>query len=132
MDVLTFKLYQSPFLRCPQSVWEDNTNTRVHAHTLTHASHTCVHTSLTTLTYTHTCTQFTYTLTTLTHELAHVHTCMFYTHILLYSLPLSLSLSFFFRAEPAAYGSFQARGRIGAAAAGLHHYHSNAGSEPCL
>ena len=34
-----------------------------------------------------------------------------------------------FRAIPAAYGSFQARGQIGAAAASLGHSHSNAGSE---
>ena len=38
----------------------------------------------------------------------------------------------FFRATPAAYGGSLARGRLGAAAAGLHHSHSNAGSEPCL
>ena len=31
-----------------------------------------------------------------------------------------------------AYGGSQARGRIGAAAAGLHHSHSNLGSELCL
>ena len=42
-------------------------------------------------------------------------------------------LSFvFFRAEPAAYGGSQAGGQIGATAAGLHHSHSNAGSEPRL
>ena len=35
-----------------------------------------------------------------------------------------------FRATPTAYGSSQARGLIGAA--GLHHSHSNARSEPCL
>ena len=35
-------------------------------------------------------------------------------------------------AEGAAYGSSQARGLIGAAAASLHHSHSNAGSEPHL
>ena len=36
-------------------------------------------------------------------------------------------------AAPAAYGSSsQARGRNSAAAAGLHHSYSNAGSEPCL
>jgi len=35
-------------------------------------------------------------------------------------------------AEPAAYGSFQARDQIGAAAAGLCHRHSNTGSEPHL
>ena len=32
-------------------------------------------------------------------------------------------------AVPAAYGGSQARGRIGAIAAGLHHSHSSAGSE---
>ena len=37
---------------------------------------------------------------------------------------------FFFRAEPVAYGSFQAKGQIGAAAAGLYYSHSNAGSKP--
>ena len=31
-----------------------------------------------------------------------------------------------------AYGGSQARGQIGAAAAGLHHIHSNAGSDPRL
>ena len=36
----------------------------------------------------------------------------------------------FFRAEPTAYGSSQARGQIRAAAASLHHSHSNMGSEP--
>ena len=39
---------------------------------------------------------------------------------------------FIFRAALAAYGSFQARGQIEAAAAGLHHSHSHAGSKPCL
>jgi len=34
-----------------------------------------------------------------------------------------------FRATPVAYGSSQARGRFGAAAAGLPSSHSNAGSE---
>ena len=37
-----------------------------------------------------------------------------------------------FRAAPAAYGSSQARGQIGATAAGLHHSHSSLGSEPRL
>ena len=37
-----------------------------------------------------------------------------------------------FRAAPVAYGSSQARGQIGDAAAGLHHSHSNARSEPPL
>ena len=44
-------------------------------------------------------------------------------------------LAFFFglfRATPIAYGGSQARGLIGAAAAGLYHSHSNAGSEPHL
>ena len=35
-----------------------------------------------------------------------------------------------FRAAHVPYGSSQARGRIGAGAAGLHHSHSNAGSIP--
>ena len=39
------------------------------------------------------------------------------------------SFLFHFRAAPALYGGSQARGRIGAAAAGLHHGHSKAGSE---
>ena len=38
------------------------------------------------------------------------------------------SLFFLFRAAPGAYGSSQARGRIGAAAGGLHHSHSHVGS----
>ena len=37
-----------------------------------------------------------------------------------------------FRAAPPAYERFQARGRIGAAAASLHHSHRNTGSKPCL
>jgi len=37
-----------------------------------------------------------------------------------------------FRAALVAYGSSQARGGIGAAAASLHHRHSNIGSKPCL
>ena len=37
-----------------------------------------------------------------------------------------------FRATPAVYGGSQARGLIGAVAAGLHHSHSNSGSEPHL
>ena len=56
------------------------------------------------------------------------------------SIPLSVSpsvcLFFFFffcfglfRAVPAAYGGSQARDLIGAVAAGLHHSHSNVGSE---
>ena len=44
-------------------------------------------------------------------------------------------LSFFFllfRAASAEYGSSQARVQIEVTAAGLHHSHSNAGSQPCL
>ena len=44
-------------------------------------------------------------------------------------LPLFI---FFLRAAGATYGSCQARGRIGAAAAGLHHSHCTAGSKPRL
>ena len=39
---------------------------------------------------------------------------------------------FLFRAAPAAYGSFQARGRVGVIVAGLHNSQSNSGSEPHL
>ena len=39
---------------------------------------------------------------------------------------------FVFRAAPGAYGGSQARGPIGATAAGLHRSHSNPGSEPHL
>ena len=49
------------------------------------------------------------------------------------SILLSLLLLFLlFRAALVAHGGSQARGRIGAIAAGLHHSHSNAGSELCL
>ena len=37
-----------------------------------------------------------------------------------------------FRAAPTAYGSSQPKGLIRAAAASLHHSHSNATSKPCL
>ena len=51
---------------------------------------------------------------------------------------MSFFLSFFFfffllfRAAPAPYGDSQARGQIGAIAAGLHQSHSNLGSELLL
>ena len=38
----------------------------------------------------------------------------------------------FFRAALVAFGGSQARGRIRAAAAGLHYSHSHSGFEPCL
>ena len=44
----------------------------------------------------------------------------------------AVQLSFFLRAAPMTYGGSQARGLIGAAAAGLCQSHSNAGSEPSL
>ena len=44
-------------------------------------------------------------------------------------LPPCFCLFIYFRAVPKAYGISQARGRIGAAAASLHHSHSNAGSQ---
>ena len=45
---------------------------------------------------------------------------------------LSFCLFAFPRATPMAYGGSQARGGIGAVAAGLSHSHSNAGSKPRL
>ena len=59
-------------------------------------------------------------------------------HISHFSLELSFKKIFFlflfllFRAVPVAYGSSQARGRFGAAAASLHHSHNNVRSEPHL
>ena len=44
----------------------------------------------------------------------------------------SFFLFLVFRATLAASGSSQAQGRIGAIAAGLHHSHSDSGSEPHL
>ena len=47
--------------------------------------------------------------------------------------PIGLPIFFFFsRAAGVAYGSSQARGRIGAVDAGLHHSHCNAISDQCL
>ena len=43
-----------------------------------------------------------------------------------------LSMHCFFRAAPMVYGCSQARDQIRAAAAGLHHLHSNARSKLCL
>ena len=45
---------------------------------------------------------------------------------------LSFLFFFLFMDTPAAYGSSQAKGQIGAAAAGLRHSHSHTGSEPRL
>ena len=44
----------------------------------------------------------------------------------------SIYTTFFFRAAPAGQEGSQARGRIGATAAGLHHSHSNRGSKQHL
>ena len=49
-------------------------------------------------------------------------------------MPLVPSAFIFFlcRATPEAYGGSQARGQMGATAAGLHHSHSHTGSKPQL
>ena len=47
-------------------------------------------------------------------------------------MTLFVCLFLFFRAMGAAYGSSQARIRIRAVAAGLHHSHSNVRSKPPL
>ena len=59
---------------------------------------------------------------------------LFYSSLNLKCISFFLFFFFFclFRAIPTAYGSSQARGQIRAIAAGLHHSHSNVGSEPCL
>ena len=51
---------------------------------------------------------------------------------LFYFIIIIISLFAISRAVPAAYGSSQARGLIGAVASGLRHSHSNSGSEPYL
>ena len=51
------------------------------------------------------------------------------SHFQLENQPSEEHLFFFFLTTPEAYGGSQARGRIRAAAAGLHHSHSNAGSK---
>ena len=60
-------------------------------------------------------------------------------HVLSVKGPLFFFFFFFFfglfvfsRAAPVAHGGFEARGRIGAIAAGLHQGHSNLGSKPRL
>ena len=55
-----------------------------------------------------------------------------FCHLDLPSLGISFLFFAFSRAAPAAYGGSQARGRIGAVATGLHHSHSNTGSESHL
>ena len=58
----------------------------------------------------------------------HLSKGMYLTHFEVY---LFIYL-FIFRATPTAYGGSQARGLIIAVAAGLHHSHTNSGSEPHL
>ena len=50
----------------------------------------------------------------------------------MHTLPDIKADNFFFRAEQEAFGGSQAKGQIGATAAGLHHSHSNVGSEARL
>ena len=54
---------------------------------------------------------------------------LLHLHLLLRSLHCLCLHLHLFRATPAAFGNSQARGQIGAAAAGLHHSHSNSGSD---
>ena len=53
-------------------------------------------------------------------------------YFILFYFILFFCLFAFSRATPMAYGGSQARGPIGVTAAGLHHSHSNSGSEPRL
>ena len=55
-----------------------------------------------------------------------------YTHVFSFSFFFFLCVCVFLRAAPLAYRGSQARGLIRATVAGLHHSHSNAGSEPRL
>ena len=54
-----------------------------------------------------------------------------YMYVCMYVIGTT-SCIYLFMAIPVAHGSSQARGQIGAPAAGLYHSHSNRGSEPCL
>ena len=54
---------------------------------------------------------------------------VFAGYVAFFVLGFFVCLFGFFRAIPAAYGGFQARGQIGAAAASLGHGHSNTISE---
>ena len=59
--------------------------------------------------------------------------CLQETHFIIFFKLLLLFFVFcLFRAAPMAYAGSQARGLIGAIAAGLHQSLSNSGSEPCL
>ena len=62
---------------------------------------------------------------------SHIADC-FYVHEVQYLYIYLFCLFCYFYAAPAAYGGSQARGRMGAVAAGLHQSHSNVGSEPHL
>ena len=57
-----------------------------------------------------------------------------HNYLVIILFPNGILIFFFliFSAPPLAYGSSQARGQIGPAAACLHHSHSNLGSEPHL
>ena len=55
-----------------------------------------------------------------------------YKFLVILFFVLLLLLFLLFRAASVAHGGSQARVRIGATAAGRHHSHSNAGSEPRL
>jgi len=65
-----------------------------------------------------------------TNLLSHLHCRRLPEIVLLFYLFIYLFIYCLFRATPVAYGGSQARGLIGAVAAGLCHSHSNAGSEP--
>ena len=54
------------------------------------------------------------------------------TYLMQVTINTILFYFLFVRAKPAAHGGSQDRGPIGATAAGLHHSHSNAGSDPRL
>ena len=70
-----------------------------------------------------------YAFCTILHSHQIVHkACNFSTSL----LTCVIFIFLLFRAELMAYGDSQARGRIGATAASLHHSHRNVGSQLCL
>ena len=59
----------------------------------------------------------------------HMHKIIHFNTVIAKFWKNSIFVFFNFRDAPAAHGGSQARGQIGAVAAGLHHSHSNARSD---
>ena len=76
-------------------------------------------------------TEFCKVKSVLEHKAGQADDIVFVT-LFIFILYVFIYLFLLFRASPEAYGGSQARGQIGAVAAGLHRSHSNARSELSL